>query len=60
MIEREEAFHAQVAAVENFLVQVGAKFLKIFETVRHDSSESEAAIMRQIALPAQNASRGLT
>ena len=30
MVERKEALHTQVAAAENLLVQVGAKFLKIF------------------------------
>jgi hypothetical protein len=27
-----------MAAAENFLIQVGAKFLKIFQAIRHDSS----------------------
>src|ERR1700722_5182735 len=45
MIEGEEAFHAEVAAIENFFVQVGANFLKVFETIRHESSESGANIM---------------
>jgi len=55
MIESEEALHAEVAAIQDFLVQVGARFLKIVETVCHDSSESGAAIMRQIGLSARDA-----
>src|SRR5580704_18994620 len=44
MIEGEETLHAKVAAIENFFVQVGAKFLKVFEAIRHESSESGANI----------------
>jgi hypothetical protein len=45
MIESKEALHAEVAAVENFFVQVAAKSLKIFEAIRHDSSWSGTMIM---------------
>jgi hypothetical protein len=38
VIESEEALDAEVAATENFLIQVGAKFLKIFQAIGHDSS----------------------
>src|SRR5216683_3529232 len=38
MVESEEALDAQMAAAEDFLVQVGAKFLKIFQAIGHDSS----------------------
>jgi hypothetical protein len=55
MIESEKALDAEVTAIQDFLIQIGAKFLKIVETVRHDSSESGAAIMRQIWLLAQEA-----
>jgi hypothetical protein len=40
VIESEETFHAEMAAIEDFFVQVGASFLKVFEAVRHESSES--------------------
>jgi hypothetical protein len=55
MIESEEALHAEVAAVENFFIQIGPKFLKIFEAVRHDSSRREANIMDQIGFVRQDA-----
>jgi hypothetical protein len=45
MIESEEPLHAEVAAIENFFVQVGARALKIFKAVCHGSSESGAIIM---------------
>src|SRR5713101_1136811 len=38
MIESKEALHAEVAAAENFLVQVGARLLKIFQAIAHGSS----------------------
>src|SRR2546422_2651873 len=38
MIESEETLHAEMAAAENLLVQVGAKFLKIFQAIGHNSS----------------------
>lgn len=38
MVEGEEALHSEVAAVEDFFVEVGAKFLKVFETIGHTSS----------------------
>jgi len=38
VIKSEETLHSQVAATENFLVQVSAKFLKIFQAIGHDSS----------------------
>src|ERR1700756_2307156 len=38
VVQREEAFHAQVAAAENLLVQVSTKFLKIFQAIGHRSS----------------------
>jgi hypothetical protein len=33
MVEGEEAFHAEVAAAEDFFVEVRAKFLEVVETV---------------------------
>ena len=45
VIESKKALHAEVAAVENLFVQVAAKSLKIFEAIRHDSSESGMIIM---------------
>jgi hypothetical protein len=45
MIESEEALDAEVTAVENFFVQGCASLLKIFEAVRHESSESGTNIM---------------
>jgi hypothetical protein len=45
MIESEESFHAEMAAAEDFLVEVGAKLLKVVEIVGHCSSgESEATL----------------
>src|SRR6266446_3923894 len=38
MVEREKALDAEVAAAEDFLVEVGAKFLEVVETVGHGSS----------------------
>src|SRR5713226_8341181 len=38
VIESEEALDAEVAAAEDFLVQVSAKLLKIFQAIGHDSS----------------------
>jgi hypothetical protein len=38
MVESEEALDAEMAAAEDFLVQPGAKFLKIFQAIRHGSS----------------------
>jgi hypothetical protein len=45
MIESEEPLHAEVAAIENFFVQIGASALKIFKAVCYGSSESGAIIM---------------
>jgi hypothetical protein len=45
MIESEETLHAEVAAIKDFFVQIGASLLKMFEAVRHASSESETNIM---------------
>jgi len=38
MVECEEALDAEMAAAEDFLVEVGASFLEVFETVGHGSS----------------------
>src|SRR5216684_3522794 len=38
MVESEEALDAEVAAAEDFLIQLGAKFLKIFQAICHRSS----------------------
>src|SRR6266581_2227217 len=38
MVESKEALDAEVAASEDFLVQIGAKFLKVFQAIGHDSS----------------------
>ena len=38
MVEGEEALDAEVAAAEDFLVEVGANFLEVVETVGHGSS----------------------
>ena len=38
MVERKKALHTQVAAAQNLLVQVGAKFLKILQAIGHGSS----------------------
>src|SRR5260370_19391605 len=38
VVESEEALDAEVAAAEDFLVQVGTKLLKIFQAIGHDSS----------------------
>src|SRR6266852_4833138 len=38
MIQREKSFDAEMAAAENFFVQVGAEFLEIIEAVSHGSS----------------------
>jgi hypothetical protein len=45
MIESEETLDAEVAAAEDFLVQISASLLKMFKAVRHESSESGANIM---------------
>src|SRR5690242_16535152 len=50
MIEGEKSFQAEMAAIEDFFVQAGAKLLKIFEAVRHDSSGNAEAIMKQNCL----------
>src|SRR3989442_4970741 len=38
VVKSKEAFDAEMAAAENFLVQVSAKSLKIFQAIGHDSS----------------------
>src|SRR2546427_789035 len=38
VVESEEALDAEMAAAEDFLVQVSAKSLKIFQAIGHDSS----------------------
>src|SRR6266699_509051 len=38
MVESKEALDAEVAASEDFLIQIGAKFLKVFQAIGHDSS----------------------
>src|SRR5258706_1988657 len=38
MVEGEEALDAEVAAAENFFVEIGAKFLEVVEIVGHGSS----------------------
>jgi hypothetical protein len=38
VVKSEETLHAEVAAAENFFIQVGAKFLKIFQAIGHGSS----------------------
>jgi hypothetical protein len=55
VIESEEALDAEVAAAEDFLIQVGAKLLKIFQAIGHGSSAGTtssaptlAAIMNQL------------
>jgi hypothetical protein len=58
MIEGEKSFEAEVAAIEDFLVQAGAKLLKIFEAVRHDSSGNAEAIMKQNYLVRLDATEG--
>jgi hypothetical protein len=45
MIEGEEAFDAEVAAVEDFFVKVGAELLKIVEAIGHESSGIGGDIM---------------
>ena len=53
MIEREEALDAETTAAENFFVQLGAKFLKIFEAVGHRSlPRIGAAHLPRAGLPA--------
>src|SRR5260370_9324469 len=37
MVESKEALNAEVAATEDFLVQVGTKSLKVFQPTCHDS-----------------------
>jgi hypothetical protein len=58
MIEGEESFQAEMAAIEDFLVQAGAKLLKIFQAVRHDSSGNAEAIMKQNCLVRLDATEG--
>src|SRR5216110_3369282 len=41
VVESEEALDAEVAAAEDFLVQVGAKLLKILQAIGHGSSGGE-------------------
>src|SRR5260370_41298598 len=55
VVESEETLDAEVAAAEDFFVEVGAKFLKIFQAIGHVSSEGDifqgtnrAAIMDQL------------
>src|SRR6266849_10715549 len=38
MVESEEALDAEMAAAEDFLIQLSAKFLKIFQAFCHRSS----------------------
>jgi len=45
MVQSEEAFDAEVAAIEDFFVEVGAEFLKIVEAVGHESSGNVEIIM---------------
>src|SRR4029077_2426157 len=42
VVQGEEAFDAEVAAVEDFLVELGAKFLKVVYFVGHESSARTA------------------
>jgi len=52
MIEREEALDAETTAAENFFVQLGAKFLKIFKAVGHCFlPRIGAARLRRAGLP---------
>jgi len=43
-VESEEALHAKVAAAEDFLVQIGTKFLKIFQAFWHRFSGGTRAL----------------
>ncbi len=45
MVEGEEALYAEVAATEDFFVEVGAKFLEVVEAVGHGSSEMRVWIL---------------
>jgi hypothetical protein len=36
VVESEEALDAEVAAAEDFFVEVSAKFLKIFQPISHE------------------------
>jgi hypothetical protein len=38
MVEGEETLDPEMAAAEDFLVQVGAKFLKVVQAISHESS----------------------
>jgi len=38
VVKSEEALDAEMAAAKDFLIQVGAKFLKVFQAIGHDSS----------------------
>src|SRR6266849_1364054 len=44
MVESEEALDTEMAAAEDFLIQVGAKFLKIFQAFCHRSSGGTRAL----------------
>src|SRR5260370_33420963 len=47
MVESEESLDAQVAAAKDFLVQVSAEFLKIFQAIGHDSSVGSSRTCRR-------------
>jgi hypothetical protein len=44
VIEGEEALDAEVAAIEDFFVQVGAKFLEVIETIGHRCSSKVESV----------------
>jgi len=44
MVESKEALDAEVAAAEDFLIQISAKFLKIFQAFCHRSSGETRAL----------------
>jgi hypothetical protein len=48
MVEREEALYAEVAAGEDFFVEVGTKFLEVVEMVGYGSSEVRLRIIEKI------------
>jgi hypothetical protein len=44
MVEGKKALDAEMAAAEDFFIEVGTKFLEVVETVRHGSSGLNFAI----------------
>jgi len=45
VVEREEALHAEVPAIKDFLVELGARFMEFVQFVGHESSGDSKVLL---------------